>query len=82
MYDEIIDDINTSLSLEELGNIVKQSLAIMYLKLEAEGMYYPNCFVVTDIHYDGVRNEYDVDICFIDGRSSNTGMSYEDVYWL
>lgn len=77
MYDEIIDDINTSLSLEELGNIVKQSLAIMYLKLEAEGMYYPNCFVKSI-----GRNEYDVDICFIDGRSSNTGMSYEDVYWL
>lgn len=77
MYDEIIDDINSSLSLEELGDIVKKSLSLMYTKLEADGLYYPMCFVKSV-----GREEYDVDICFVDGRSSNTGMSYEEVYWL
>jgi hypothetical protein len=77
MYDNIINNINSDLSLEELGNIVKQSLATMYSKLEDEGMYYPNCFVKSVGRY-----EYDVDICFVDGRSSNTGMSYEEIYWL
>ena len=77
MYDDIIKNINSDLSLEELGNIVKQSLATMYSKLEDEGMYYPNCFVKSV-----GRNEYDVDMCFIDGRSSSTGMSYEEIYWL
>ncbi len=77
MYDDIIKNINSDLSLEELGNIVKQSLATMYSKLEDEGMYYPHCFVKSV-----GRNEYDVDMCFVDGRSSNTGMSYEEMYWL
>lgn len=73
MYDDIIDNINTCLSLEELGNIVKQSLAIMYSKLEADGMYCPTCFVQSVGKY-----EYDVDLCFV----SSTGMSCEDAYWL
>lgn len=77
MYDDIIKNINSDLSLEELGNIVKQSLATMYSKLEDEGMYYPNCFIKSV-----GRNEYDVDICFVDSRSFNTGMSYEEIYCL
>ena len=77
MYDDIIDSINASLSLEELSNIAKQSLSMIYTKLESGGMYHPTCFV-TSVG----KNEYDVDMCFIDGRSSNTGMSYKDVFWL
>lgn len=73
MYDDIIDSINASLSLEELSNIVKESLSIIYTKLEADGMCHPTCFV-TSVG----RSEYDVDMCFI----SNTGTSYEEAYWL
>lgn len=70
--------INEDLSLDELGEIVKEALVKIYSKLEDEvGMYYP-IGVIKSLG----RETYYVDIRFIDGRDHNTGESYEQIYYI
>lgn len=77
MYDDIIDNLNSTLSLEELGDIVKKSLSLIYCKLENDGMYNPYG-VIKSLG----RDDYDVEVIFVNNRACNTGKSYEEMYYL
>ena len=74
--DDIINTINNEdLSLNELSEIVKETLAKLYLKLETEvGMHYPDAFI-RSIGSDSS----DVSIIFVDG-DTYSGESYESTY--
>lgn len=75
--DEIINIINNeNLTLDELGEIVKEALAKMYSKLEDEiGLHNP-IGVITSF---GCTSHY-VAISFIDGGDRRSGESYEQTY--
>ena len=77
--DHIVDIIkNEDLSLEELGEIVKEALAKIYSKLRTEiGFQYP-----TGIIRSMGEKSYDVDVRFIDGNQYGPGESYEQIYYL
>ena len=68
---------NENLSLEELGQVVNEALAKIYVKLREEvGMYDP----VGVIKSLG-ENSYNVEIVFIDGETRSPGESYESIYY-
>ena len=74
--DEIVKAIkNEDLSIEELGDLIKESFAKLYVKLREEvGMHEPHPIILS---ID--ENSYNVDLRFIDTEHCS-GESYEMVY--
>ena len=74
------EDILSELSLEELSEVTKTALSLIYQKLRSEeGFGHDQHCLVTSI---GDRYSY-VDACIVDadgGRSNGT--HYDGVYWL
>lgn len=76
--DEIINKIKNELTIEELSDIVKESLAMIYRKLrEDEGFGW-------DMSLSGTigSEEYDVEILIINNESHNQGTYYLNTYKL
>lgn len=74
---EIIGMINDDLSFEELAEITRTSLAKIYSKLREEGLYNPIAIVKSL-----GRDEYDVEMVFVDGGYHSTGEHYNQTFYL
>lgn len=77
--DEIMSKLS-ELSLEELSNVAKESLARIYSKLRDEENfgYYQHCLVTSM-----GSESYDVSACIVDtDNGHNNGLSWDAVYWL
>lgn len=77
--DKILEELDESFSLSELGDIVRRALSLISLKLKREENfgYEQHCTVVSFGDHD-----YDVEIMITDGRSYNTGEEYIRTYWI
>lgn len=78
MMEEILAKL-PELSLEELGEVTKESLARIYSKLrDEEGFgYYQGCLVTSM-----GREPYDVTVCIVDADDHNPGSSWDHTHWL
>ena len=76
---DILGNMDESLSFDELSDIVKRALSLIYLKLRRESNfgYDQHCTVVS---MGG--NDYDVEIIITDGASHGTGEQYIRTYWI
>ena len=77
MNDNIMEEINENLSIDELGEVAKKALAMIYTKLRKEEnfSYDMKCFVAS-VGYD----DYDISLIFIDEPSD--GESWAHTYKL
>ena len=75
----ILENLDESLSLSELSDVVKRALSLICLKLRREENfgYDQHCTIVSF----GER-DYDIDIMITDSRSYGTGEQYIRTYWI
>lgn len=74
-----MDLLNDDMTINELGDIVRCALSMIYSKLRSEHGY--PCDTTCSVVSVG-EHEYDVTLYFTDGSSFNSGEQHISTYWI